>query len=83
MSLIVEIGKVPPTTIDEPAVRWYDQPVTGGVVDPDNNGWYRRDERVIFTISGGLAGRSRLESQCLESTDPDNPCTGEKRVVPV
>lgn len=65
VSLVVEIGKLPPTAYTTTARRWYDQPVTGGVADPANNGWYMRVEKLSGTIAGGLAGRSRVEAKRL------------------
>ena len=65
VSLVVEIGKLPPTPYTTTARRWYDQPVTGGVPDPAHNGWYMRVEQVSGTIAGGLAGRSRVDAKPL------------------
>ena len=65
VSLVVEIGKLPPTAYTTTARRWYDQPVTGGVADPANNGWYMRVEKLSGTIAGGLAGKSRVEAKRL------------------
>lgn len=65
VSLVVEIGKLPPTAYTTTARRWYDQPVTGGVADPAHNGWYKRVEKLSGTINGGLAGRSRVDAKKL------------------
>lgn len=59
-TLVVQIGKLPPTPYKTTAVRWYDQPVAGGVQDPTNNNWYKRTEQVTGLIAGGLG--SRLQS---------------------
>lgn len=58
--LVVEIGRLPPTAYKTTAVRWYDQPVTGSVVDPANHNWYKRTEDVTGILSGGIS--SQLQS---------------------
>lgn len=54
-TLLVTIGKIPATVYNTTAQRWYDEPVTGGVPDPANNGWYKRIEPVSVTVEGSLA----------------------------
>jgi hypothetical protein len=55
-TLVAKLGAVQPTTYTTTAHRWYDQPVTGAVQDPQNNNWWKRDEKISGQISGGLAG---------------------------
>lgn len=56
-TLLAQIGKLPPTTFETTAERWYEEPVTGGVADSANNGWFKRIEPVTGTVEGGLACR--------------------------
>jgi hypothetical protein len=60
-TLEVTIGKIPATVFSTTATRWYDQPVTGGEVDPSNNGWYKRVEPITVTISGGLVANTSVK----------------------
>jgi len=60
-TMTVMIGRMPPTLCSTRAVRWYDQPVEGGVPDPEHNDWYRREEVVTLTISGGLASAVNVD----------------------
>jgi len=54
-SLLVNIGQLPATTYHTTAERWYDQPVTGGIQDAANNGWYKRIEPVSINVAGSVA----------------------------
>ncbi|TGO30047.1 hypothetical protein BPAE_0008g00390 [Botrytis paeoniae] len=54
-TLLVTIGRLPPTEYHTTAQRWYTSPVTGSEVDPANNNWYKRVEDVKVTIDGSLA----------------------------
>jgi len=56
-TLLAQIGKVKAISFATTAERWYDQPVTGGVPDPANNGWFKRIEPVTGTVEGGLASK--------------------------
>ena len=40
-TLVATLGTVQPTTYTTTAHRWYDQPVTNGVQDPQNNNWWK------------------------------------------
>ena len=77
-TLTVQMGDLPPTQFTTNAVRWYDVPVSGGVKDPANNDWYKRNEKVTGTVSGGLAGQSTA-SVMTEPTHalPSDPGAGE------
>jgi hypothetical protein len=59
-TLLVNIGQIPPTFYQTSAQRWYNVPVTGGVVDPANNGWYMRVEPVKIYMAGSLASNSTV-----------------------
>ena len=60
-TLLVTIGKIPPTDYHTTAERWYDVPLTGAVRDPANNNWWKRVEPVTLSMSGSLAVRSNVE----------------------
>ncbi len=51
----MNIGQLPATTYHTTAERWYDQPVTGGIQDAANNGWYKRIEPVSINVAGSVA----------------------------
>jgi len=54
-SLTAQLGQISQQEYHTTATRWYDVPVKGGVVDPSNNGWYKRVEPVTVTVSGSIA----------------------------
>ena len=54
-TLLVTLGRMPPTLYRTTAQRWYDQAVTGGVKDPVNNNWYKRVEPITVTVEGNLS----------------------------
>lgn len=60
-TVIAQIGKVPQTSYQTTAQRWYDQPVTGSVQDMSNNGWWLRTEVVTGYITGGLACSTNVQ----------------------
>lgn len=60
-TVIAQIGKVPQTSYQTTAQRWYDQPVTGGIQDPANNNWWQRTETVTGYITGGLACSTNVQ----------------------
>ena len=62
-TLMVRTGRLRPGTYQTDATRWYDRPVPGGVQDPENNNWYRRQERVTFTLQGGLASSLHVRTK--------------------
>ena len=84
-TLVATLGTVQPTTYTATAHRWYDQPVTNGVQDPQNNNWWKRDETITGQVSGGLAGKTELQtsSTSLTSTaaaaDSANATPAEKQ----
>jgi len=53
--LVAQIGQVTDKEYSTTATRWYEQAVRGGVPDPTNHGWYKRDEHVVLRISGAYA----------------------------
>ncbi|KAJ5637592.1 hypothetical protein N7490_007471 [Penicillium lividum] len=64
-TLLVSIGRIPPTVYTTTAQRWYAVPVTGGVEDPTNNNYYLRVEPVSVSVSGSLASNTTVN---IEST---------------
>ncbi|CAD6439836.1 ec95a42f-2efe-4242-9a4e-ccd9845474eb [Sclerotinia trifoliorum] len=62
-TLLVTIGRLPATEYITTAQRWYSEPVTGGVIDPSNNNWYKRTEDVRINISGSLACTTNVNIQ--------------------
>lgn len=60
-TLLVSIGRIPPTVYQTTAERWYNVPVTGGVADSSNQGWYKRTEPVSVTMSGSLASSTTVD----------------------
>lgn len=80
--LIVQIGKVPPTTFKTTADRWYAVPVTGSTPDGD---LYKRTEQISGNISGGLQGRTTTNVVCTplpgHENDPQFKSTGGKPLV--
>ena len=67
--MTLDIGKLPQTTYQTTATRWYDREVTGSAKDPLNHNWYKRVEQVTGTISGGIAGKFLTT---LDSKPPSN-----------
>lgn len=59
-TVTVRVGTVPPTSFETTARRWYDMPLSGSQLDPNQKGWYVRDEIVKGTLEGGL--RATVES---------------------
>jgi len=55
--VFVYVGKIPTTTYHTTATRWYKVQVGGSVADPENNGWFKREEDISVTVSGILATR--------------------------
>jgi hypothetical protein len=53
--LRVKVADIPAKYYSTTATRWYDKPLAGASADSANNGWYKREENVGVTISGGLA----------------------------
>ncbi|CAN9385952.1 unnamed protein product [Alternaria alternata] len=53
--LLVKLADIPAKYYTTTATRWYDKPLVGALADSANNGWYKREENVGVTISGGLA----------------------------
>ncbi|KAA8565164.1 hypothetical protein EYC84_010905 [Monilinia fructicola] len=64
-TLLVTIGKIPPTEYVTTAQRWYEEPVAGSQMDASNNNWYKRTEEVRLNLSGSLASRTFVD---MEST---------------
>ncbi|KAF7874882.1 hypothetical protein EAF04_002056 [Stromatinia cepivora] len=62
-TLLVTIGRLPATEYITTAQRWYEEPVTGGVMDPLNKNWYKRIEDVRINVSGSLACRTSVNIQ--------------------
>ncbi len=52
-TLLVQMARLQGATFHTTAERWYDERVTGGVLDPAN-GWYKRTEPVTGAIDGAL-----------------------------
>ncbi|KAF7953462.1 uncharacterized protein EAE97_000861 [Botrytis byssoidea] len=59
-TLLVVLGTIPSTEYSTTAQRWYKDPVTGSKADPQNNGWYKREEDVRLNLRGSLACRTRV-----------------------
>ncbi|KAF7856338.1 hypothetical protein EAF04_009866 [Stromatinia cepivora] len=59
-TLLVVLGRLPPTEYHTTAQRWYRDPITGSNPDPQNNGWYKRTEDVRLTMTGTLACRNQV-----------------------
>ncbi|CAN9393345.1 unnamed protein product [Alternaria alternata] len=53
--LLVKLADIPAKYYTTTATRWYDKPLVGALADSANNGWYKREENVGVTTSGGLA----------------------------
>ena len=64
-SLVIQMGKISDTPFQTTATRWYDVPVVGGVRDPANYGWYKRDETIKGTFSGSVAGTTDMYSNII------------------
>jgi len=54
-TLNAQLGHISDKEYHTTATRWYDVPVTGGVADSSNNGWYKRTEPVTVRVSGSVA----------------------------
>lgn len=65
-TLLVIIGQLPAAEYSTTAQRWYVDPVSGGIADKDNNGWYKRIEDVKLTLVGSLASTA---STTIKTTD--------------
>lgn len=50
----IKLGALPPTTYQTKVTRWYDVPMSGAVMDRNNNNWYRREETTSITLEGNL-----------------------------
>lgn len=63
-SLIVQMAKLPPNTVfSTTATRWYTDPLPNSTLDPANNNWYKRQEKVNFNLSCAIACGTQLDLQ--------------------
>jgi hypothetical protein len=72
-TLLISIGQIPDTQYTTTADRWYDMPVVGGLVDPANNGWWKRTEPVTVSINGSLAVNTIIDIEATDLTKPKKP----------
>jgi hypothetical protein len=57
-SITAQVGTMAAARLTTTADRWYVEPVSGGVADPENHGWYKRNEPVTGEISAGIVGKT-------------------------